>query len=277
MAAWIPAAITGAATVASGLLGKGKTKTQWDFQERERLEKERFKWLVKGAQKAGFNPLTVLGATGGGLGGGPVATSTPFGVRQAIADAISAGANAYLAHDPVLDESKDVENELLRKQIAQYENEARRFGSRPIGAPVPSLRKSPSPTVSGGPADVESPYGTQAYDATGKPLLDVDSYLLYNSKDEPLELETDYFGAWRSGQLFPVIASDIERNVSPDTYDALSAYARGVSLPFRGAVWAYKKAKESVKPRVPMKRTPIIPVPDDRLDAKARRSYTGGW
>lgn len=212
MSALGAAAITAGATVASGLLGRRKTKTQWDFEERSRLEKDRFKWLVKGAQKAGFNPLTVLNATGGGMGGGPVATSTPFAARQAVADAIAAGANAYLAYDPVEEETRELENDLLRKQIQQYENEAGRFGNQPIGAPVPAVRKSASPTQSAGPSDVENPYGTQAYDATGKPLIDAKSYNIYDALGHPGEVETDYFGAYRMGQLADVAMSDLERN-----------------------------------------------------------------
>lgn len=73
--AWQGPAITAAATVASGLLGRKKSKTQWDFEERRYHEKNRYRWLRKGAQNAGFNPMAVLNAAGATAGNAQASAS----------------------------------------------------------------------------------------------------------------------------------------------------------------------------------------------------------
>lgn len=90
---WQAAAIAGGSQLLGGLLSKGK-KPQWDFQEKERMENERFKWLVKGAKNAGFNPLTVLRATGG-QSGNYQTTDSPLGSRAAVGEAIKTFGGTY--------------------------------------------------------------------------------------------------------------------------------------------------------------------------------------
>lgn len=121
----------GASTVATGLLGKGEKK-EWDFREREKLENERFKWLRKGARKAGFNPLTVLGATGGQMGAGPTVTSSPLGLGAILGAAAADAGAAYLNYDPVADETAQARLDNIRADTTLREAEALRFGQTPV-------------------------------------------------------------------------------------------------------------------------------------------------
>jgi len=87
------ALIGGGSQLLGGLLGKGK-KPQFNFREKRRMEEERFKWLVKGARNAGFNPLTVLRSTGGGQGN-MATTTSPLGSRAAVGEAIKTFGGTY--------------------------------------------------------------------------------------------------------------------------------------------------------------------------------------
>jgi len=87
------ALIGGGSQLLGGLLGKGK-KVQWDFKEKKRMENERFGWLVEGAKRAGFNPLTVLRSTGG-QSGNYQTTQSPLGARAAVGEAIKTFGGTY--------------------------------------------------------------------------------------------------------------------------------------------------------------------------------------
>lgn len=167
MAAPLAAPLVAAgASLLGGLLGKKKTpkrnsrkRNRKDIRmqyrqghaAQERMEKERFNWMVEGAQKAGFNPLTVLGATGGGQGAvpsvTPVLSATPqegTSTGEVVGNAIIAGANAY---DPIGDETRRLENEIRKQTITSLKGQNERFG-----ASVPTVRETASPVVEGGPA-----------------------------------------------------------------------------------------------------------------------------
>lgn len=266
---WEAAAIAGGAQLASGLLGKGKTKTQWDFAERSRLEKDRFKWLVRGAKRAGFNPLTVLGATGGQMGGGPVATASPFTARQAVGDAIAAATNAYLSTDPIAQETAKLENQLLRKQIDQYENEAGRFGTRPIGSSVPQVRSTASPVSQSVDPETGLPTLTDAAgNATPTPNT------LVMAGDEVGELETLAMGAAAQGQLGEFARQLLELNLPTGLYNFGADVFNGITYIPR---WlATEAAAAPARSNNRVTRKPIIRAPDDRQDAKARRT-SAGW
>ena len=116
----------------------------------ERTEKERFKWLVEGAESAGFNPLTVLGATGGAMGQTANAAGMTAPGKTApistMGDSIAqAGANfaAYMG-DPIAKQTEKLRNELLTKQIDQIDRENLRFGQ-------PVTRQTSSPVKTRGP------------------------------------------------------------------------------------------------------------------------------
>lgn len=97
--------------------------------------RNQFGWLVEGAQKAGFNPLTALGTAsthgGGSAGGGmtPLAAHVPSPVDmgQAIGDLGSFMSSL----DPIERERRELENELARRRIEQIDSEQTRLGQMP--------------------------------------------------------------------------------------------------------------------------------------------------
>lgn len=92
---WEAAAINAGGKLLGGLLGSDKGFSVADQRKAtKRLEKNRYQWLVKGAQKAGFNPLTVLRSTGGNMMQADAPVS-PFGVRQALGEAVEAFSSTY--------------------------------------------------------------------------------------------------------------------------------------------------------------------------------------
>ena len=100
--------------------------------------------LVKGAQKAGFNPLTLVGQQArGGLAqtsgtAGPIPTSSPLSIGQSIANAAQVGFDQYLAEqeDPIEKEGRRLANENLRLRNEQIKNETLR---------VQGVRTTPGP------------------------------------------------------------------------------------------------------------------------------------
>lgn len=128
------ALISGGSSLLGGLFGrKDKPKNDWDFPNREKLETERYKWLVKGAQKAGFNPLTVLGVAGQTAGmGQPTSTTNPLSFGSVVGKAIaSAGQTFANNYDPVSAEGQRLDNELRKRQIVAFDNERNQQGATP--------------------------------------------------------------------------------------------------------------------------------------------------
>ena len=82
------ALISGGTKLLGGILGKGK-KPQQNFRE----ERQNLRNIVRGAKEAGFNPLTVLKATGGQ----PTANNivSPLGIRAALGEAIETFGGTY--------------------------------------------------------------------------------------------------------------------------------------------------------------------------------------
>lgn len=94
-----------------------------------------FNWLVEGAQKAGFNPLTALGksthvpmaSSGVGL---PLDMTPRRDTR--VSEALAGLAEAADEWDPIDRERRKLENELLEKRIAQVGSENQRLGVQPV-------------------------------------------------------------------------------------------------------------------------------------------------
>jgi len=136
-----PSIIQGGASLLSGVLGgifgkKGPSAAD-EMYARQLNEEQRYKWLVTGAKNAGFNPLTVLGATGGNMQNiqlPPQQNPLADGVGRAIETAAA-------AYDPVRLESAKLENELLRQQIQEKNDTALRSGK--VGMPVVRQTQSP--------------------------------------------------------------------------------------------------------------------------------------
>lgn len=132
---------------------------KYDYYQRQKLMEQdayfkqhdtenQFRWLVEGAQKAGFNPLTVLGAGGARTSPGP-AISTPLGQQPGAAGfrrensigKIATAAGAIVdAFDPIERESRRLENELAQARLNQINSEQTRLGQG-----VPQVRRTESP------------------------------------------------------------------------------------------------------------------------------------
>lgn len=119
-------------------------KDQDNRQMQHQFENQ-FGWLVEGAQKAGFNPLTVLGQgqtfSGGGGMSGP--GSYPLG-PQNEAPRYDANISPELVAigeymDPIERANRRLENELLEARIKQINNEETRLGQ------MPQVRRTSSP------------------------------------------------------------------------------------------------------------------------------------
>ena len=138
-------------------------RTQLDETRRHErlmaLNKQR--WLVKGAQNAGFNPLTALKGGAGATSGSPAyagATNQPLSFGQKLlssaGEAIAEGIQSY---DPIYEESRQLDLEIKRKQLETYDNQASRLGTS-----VPQVRETSSPvevSVNAAPPENPEPWG----------------------------------------------------------------------------------------------------------------------
>ena len=136
-------------------------------------EKERFSWLVKGAQNAGFNPLTVLGGTGGAMGNPIASMAAPAAGQTAntkiaplsnVGNTIASAGEQFAAYlpDPIAQQTQRLSNQLLAKQIAQIDRENLRFGQ-----PVTKSTQS-NARVSGNTWPVTTQFGPIAQSAIGE-------------------------------------------------------------------------------------------------------------
>lgn len=143
---WLSAVIGGASSILGGavdnIFAKKAAKKQYkydklamqeQFELNKQTELERWSWLVEGAQNAGFNPLTVLGASGGAMGNAPTAPRKIAPLSN-IGNAIAQAGSEFARYmpNPIDTQTQKLENELLRKQITQIDNENLRFGVNPV-------------------------------------------------------------------------------------------------------------------------------------------------
>lgn len=147
------AAATVAAPLASKIFGGGYTPSlqrqqRMAFKETKRttqmLEKNRYDWLRQGAEKAGFNPASVLGAAGGGAiaQASPLQMASPMNTGAVIADAIYNFADAM---DPVRAETERLNNELLQAEINSVKAR-NQVAASPLGG-VPAVQTTQSPVT----------------------------------------------------------------------------------------------------------------------------------
>jgi len=91
---WAPAAIGAVGKLAGGLFGDSGPSFSDQRKHTKRMELARYGWLRDGALKAGFNPLTVLRATGGQMMQ-PQNMGSPLSTRAAIGEALETFAGTY--------------------------------------------------------------------------------------------------------------------------------------------------------------------------------------
>lgn len=124
-----------------------------------RQYRDQFKWLVEGAEKAGYNPLTVLGNQSYNAAT-PVASplaqgiDAPEGWGPKVSRAAEAGFAAYRDAqdrlDPIEQERRRLENDLTEARIEHLRNEQLRAGQ------VQSVRSS-AENIRGDEVDVYGP------------------------------------------------------------------------------------------------------------------------
>lgn len=117
----LPAAVGGIFKLAGGLFGRSSAKKDRKemlaLQEAYRMTPQKIR---DEALAAGFNPLTVLGANAGGQFNS-MAVVPPLSSQGVLSEIASTLGNVISSYDPVADETKKLENELLRKQIEQVD------------------------------------------------------------------------------------------------------------------------------------------------------------
>jgi len=146
------AALKVGGTLLGGVLGRSKgpslrKQLRQNRDHMRKVETQRYKWLVSGAQAAGFNPSSALGATGGNFGNAQNMSASPMSNGMGvIGDAIRVFADEM---DPVRLETQRLNNEILEEQLTRY----RETPKAPIsGGTVPGVQKTRSPVEDGRPA-----------------------------------------------------------------------------------------------------------------------------
>lgn len=116
-------------------------------ESQEISEKNKYKWIVEGAQEAGFNPLTALRSGGGSLAT-PMGTQISAVPASQASQAASFGENltnamgtAFNLWDPIGDRNKRLQNELLQTQI---DTNRQRFDRNDQGS-MSTVQKTASP------------------------------------------------------------------------------------------------------------------------------------
>jgi len=109
------AAISGGTKLLGGLLGRDKGPSLRKQRNNMKItERQRYKWLVEGAQNAGFNPLSVLRATGGAMAP-QLTTQTPLSARAILGEAIADFGGTF-AQDAIQRATEQRENEEWRSR-----------------------------------------------------------------------------------------------------------------------------------------------------------------
>lgn len=128
MAAWIGPAIQAVAGVVGSLFG-GKSESKVNYRA-----------MVREAELAGFNPLTVL--RNGGAAGFTTQSSGTIGSR--LAEGLAGVGNALTNYDPFEDKRRDIESRVAEAQIANLNANTENVKRMSIGS-VPTYTGPVSP------------------------------------------------------------------------------------------------------------------------------------
>ena len=110
-------------------------------ESQQKLARDLPQYIVAGAQKAGFNPLTMLRATGGSVGSPTQANISPLGQRSAIGDAIAQFGATY-AQDAIQRETEQRQNE---EWTRRYDYD---LANRPVSPVSPTAATDPQNAIS---------------------------------------------------------------------------------------------------------------------------------
>jgi len=195
--------ISGGSNLLGGLLNKGPSLSD-QLKLMRRTEEKKYKWIVEGAQRAGFNPLTALRAGGGQMTQG---LQTPLSTGAVIGNALNAGIQTGLntwanRPDPIEQESRVLDNELKKQRLKQIQNEEARFGQ------VPAVRTTSSQTRVNG----RNPATATIQTARSNPVTDP---IAYDANGNPIDAETSAYGSFLSGDVFHDMSTGIQRQFNP--------------------------------------------------------------
>lgn len=249
--------------------------------------KRQFRWIRKGAEAAGFNPLTALGVgtAASQSVGAPLATVTGGSPTGA---ALESFANIMSNYDPIATETARLQNQLARQQLNNAKEKTER-----LGGGVPQVRSTQSPVEV--KAAVDAAIGpSQGNLGRGIGYMDLenaDPRVLRTNPDgsiEPAEIEVDAYGQAVKGDFWPYVG-ELNRLNNPYfdeflkevTQDTPNVWQRMTEVK-RNTARKREKLREwseqrKEKRKGPWKRSSILPSPDLRDGAKAAATRRGGW
>jgi len=144
-------AIAGIAGAAASLFGKDKgPSVKKQLRDQQKLEENRYKWMVTGARNAGFNPSSVLGAVGGNFANQGIQQSPMQNRLQSVGEALTTVSDIL---DPVRQETERLNNEIMGEQLIRLRNE----NANPLGT---SSMRQVSRTASPVKQTVSAPVNT---------------------------------------------------------------------------------------------------------------------
>lgn len=135
------------------------------FKKKEKPVENRinYKQMVKDAEAAGFNPLTVLR---NGASAGYTSQVQHPALSSSFGDVIASGLNAFATYDPMTDKRADLEYQVVQEQLKQLQQKTRQE-RKSFDVPTytgTSTRASgggfsaSSPSVSSNPGGVTNPW-----------------------------------------------------------------------------------------------------------------------
>jgi len=176
------ALIKGASSLLGGLLNKGPSLSD-QLKLMQRTEEKKYKWIVEGAQRAGFNPLTALQAGGGRMTQGQVGSGDlDFGAMAA--QAVATGLGDYWQ------ESRNQELEQAQLDLIKAQTESLKT---PMGYQAPQASFNRVSDVSGdaagtnaaGQANLMGPSAGRTTFGDAVPIAAVrDEAVEYRAKEE---------------------------------------------------------------------------------------------
>jgi len=191
------------------------------YQLTKRLELDKYGWLVEGAQNAGFNPLTVLGKTGGPQLAGQTQSISPIAVQSYIGEALSTAAGNFQGpEDPIQKEGRILDNKLKMAKLAQLSSEVNRLGT-PTGHALSPKQMYVRNDAAGPPVTMPVDPARPAV-RTGFGVTDARSPE-QRAAGESREFDSDAWLSALSGRLTEDAANLVDSNLSPITARAVKA------------------------------------------------------
>jgi hypothetical protein len=193
-----------------GLLGRND-EDEWVSSE----ELFRFRGIRKQAERAGFNPLTALRATGGGTVGYTGGQAPQLGSNAFIGDAIgNVIATAFNRPQIMADAAaEEIKLQTMKEELAALQRANAAPAGQSFGYSIPQVVDSVgNETVSGPTLGRPGTHG-----ASANPTLNMrtDGLTGVNNED-PVEVDGDLWAWAREGSLLPNVWEVYKRNTMTD-------------------------------------------------------------